>query len=282
MVSLGVAALRQARPPCLLVFVALGALLLPAPSGAQSAAPHGPTFDCQMARKPSELRICLSPNLASLDVSLSEAYAAQRAALLGADDSRLRLAQRAFLQHRDGCQGDEACLRAVMQARLAELQTGITPAPGGPASASASAANPPAPAQGDARQQRLEQFEERRAELQQEREQRLAARQQARSPEEMRQAKIQFLGGDQDRPPPPDTTPAGDEWRGVYSCGGYDSFLRLVVPQGGESGKGDAIIEFGPAPGSTGPRGSFSVTGTAAKAPGGTHASRAGRLDPSA
>ncbi len=214
------------------------------------------------------------PGLAGLDVELARAFEAQRATSGGASYGSLRLAQLTFLRLRDACQADEACLRGVMQTRLTQLQTGNF---NGPAAATlVQPSGPPldrmAAAAEAARRQRFELMEQRRAALIQQRLERRDGRLAQRTPEERQQAMLRLFGSQNVDPPlPPDSTPSGEEWRGVYRCDD-DHFLRLVMPQPPDgTGHVHAVLEFGPGPDGAASRGSFSVVGSVTAGAGPIH-----------
>ncbi len=227
----------------------------------RGARAEGPSFDCKAATAASELRICLAPDLAQLDLDLAHAYAQKSAGLSGGEAEALRREQRLWLRRRDACGGREDCLRAALQSRLAALQ-------GSPPASLAGAPAAIAPVTGNApglspREQRQAEMEQRRAEMEQRRQERRAERQQGQPAEpDPARARAQLLArGYHAMQAPPDATPAGDEWRGVTSCGGADAFLRVVIPPKAEPGPQAAVIEFGPAPDGAAIRGSFRVTG---------------------
>lgn len=84
-----------------------------APFGA-AAQPVRPSFDCGQASTASETAICAAPRLAALDRELARAWSASN----GASDPAMLAQQRAFLQRRDTCKGDVACLETTMSGRL--------------------------------------------------------------------------------------------------------------------------------------------------------------------
>ncbi|WP_156924300.1 lysozyme inhibitor LprI family protein [Derxia gummosa] len=86
------------------------------PSVARGSVPR-PSFDCNKAGSDVEMMICLDPGLAEADVRLARAYRAARRDSAGDVES----AQRSWLRRRNACR-DKACLRAVYQARIAELE----------------------------------------------------------------------------------------------------------------------------------------------------------------
>ncbi|MEM1315821.1 MAG: peptidoglycan-binding protein, partial [Pseudomonadota bacterium] len=97
-----------------------------AASGLVAAAQAGPSFDCARAATATEQAICASPRLSDLDRQLAEAWGAARAA--AADPEALVSAQRAWLQARDACAGDAACLETTLSGRVVQL-TGRPAAP---------------------------------------------------------------------------------------------------------------------------------------------------------
>lgn len=103
----------------------------------------GPSFDCANAAAPAERAICANPQLAALDLQLSQAFAARLATLGEAERETLVADQRRWLVLRDTCLADAACLNGAIEGRLGQLgdaaavQTAT--AAGGPAPAPAAA-----------------------------------------------------------------------------------------------------------------------------------------------
>jgi uncharacterized protein len=80
-----------------------------------------PSFDCQRASTPTEFAICGSGALSMMDSKIRDVYVTTRERLGPADKARLVEDQRGFLQQRDRCSADHACLDRVMRQRLTEL-----------------------------------------------------------------------------------------------------------------------------------------------------------------
>ncbi|MFP4274695.1 MAG: peptidoglycan-binding protein [Paracoccaceae bacterium] len=81
-----------------------------------------PSFDCARAGTATEHAICGSSDLARLDRQLAETYAL--ALSRASSPGQLRVEQRAWLEARNRCAGNAACLRASMAGRLAALGGG--------------------------------------------------------------------------------------------------------------------------------------------------------------
>jgi uncharacterized protein len=90
---------------------------------ASAQASARPSFDCGRATTPTERRICESPELAGLDIAISQTYAAVKVDLQPDDQSRLLAEQRAWWQRRNKCEADSSCLERVMTERLSQLRT---------------------------------------------------------------------------------------------------------------------------------------------------------------
>ncbi len=250
--------------------IPLAAFVLAAWASGSPAWADGPSFDCKAATSASELRICLDPSLAQLDLDIAHAFAQKEGGSDSRDATVLRQQQRAWLLRRNACGGREACLREAMQSRLAMLQSSTGSAPSAPPPSPAASATGNSPGL-DPREQRRLEAEQRRAELQRRMQELRAARAQ-RIPAATDAAMAQLLArGHRPTQPPPDATPAGDEWRGAASCGGSEMLVRLVLPSPASAGPPEAVIEFGPGPDTGGPRGSFRATGSFPAAAGTLH-----------
>lgn len=105
----------------------------------------GPSFDCANAAAPAERAICANPQLAALDLQLSQAFAARLGTLGEAERTALVADQNRWLVLRNTCLADAACLSGAMDGRLAQLGNA---APVQTATAGGSAAPAPAPAAG--------------------------------------------------------------------------------------------------------------------------------------
>lgn len=96
------------------------ALLLLLPSLAMAAG-----FDCASAKSATERRICADPALIRLDREMGDAY---RHVLKTAPEAGAwKTDQRAWLVQRDGCKGDDGCLRSIYAERLTVLRAGDRP-----------------------------------------------------------------------------------------------------------------------------------------------------------
>lgn len=85
-----------------------------------------PTFDCASAKKVSEVAICRSTELSSLDRSIKEAFgqSVKQAELTGGNERKLRQNQQDWLIRRNACGDNERCLDQTMRDRIDELVTG--------------------------------------------------------------------------------------------------------------------------------------------------------------
>ncbi|HEX5325695.1 MAG TPA: lysozyme inhibitor LprI family protein, partial [Acetobacteraceae bacterium] len=97
----------------------------PAAPGQAAAAP---SFDCAHAGTAPEHTICNDSRLAQLDVAVADAYAGASQTGSPAEQARLLAEQRAWMQTRDACGSDPACLERSMSTRLSELQALAPPA----------------------------------------------------------------------------------------------------------------------------------------------------------
>ena len=82
---------------------------------------HAQSFNCRYARTPDEVAICESARLSALDERLSSRFFRLRDSLYGPDRARLDRSQAGWLNARQQCGSDRACLGAAYRARLAEL-----------------------------------------------------------------------------------------------------------------------------------------------------------------
>ncbi len=85
-----------------------------------AAAAPKPSFPCSAAASATEKALCADVALAAWDRSVAQALREARARRPG-DAERLRTEQRAWLQERDRCGADRACLHARMQERVDAL-----------------------------------------------------------------------------------------------------------------------------------------------------------------
>jgi uncharacterized protein YecT (DUF1311 family) len=255
---------------------AIFAVLIPRMAAAQPSAnqPNGPTFDCRVASAPAELRICMVPDLARLDVELNHAYSERVVGLTPRQNHALKLAQRTWMRRRNACGASEACLRQVMQERIAELRVGMPPAsyvagsraypttpypvPGQPPY---SPPRYPDPRTAQQQYQAVPNMPQMPAPMGETPDQR-----QERGLEAMRWAS--YHGPT----PVPDATPPGDEWRGAFTCQGTDGFLRLVLPARPDAAGNTApVMEIGPGPDNMFVRASLRMAGVFPSGPGPVH-----------
>jgi uncharacterized protein len=84
------------------------------PSTAQS-------FNCRYARAADEVMICQSRQLSALDERMSSTYYSVRNSLSGADRRRLERTNRIWLQERQGCGRDAACITNIYRSWIRDL-----------------------------------------------------------------------------------------------------------------------------------------------------------------
>jgi uncharacterized protein len=87
--------------------------------------PATPSFDCQTAKRPSEIAICANKRLARHEASLAKLYFETIRNMQLDEQNAFRAEQRAWLKYRDTCQGPEieTCLLDRMFAREQEVRT---------------------------------------------------------------------------------------------------------------------------------------------------------------
>lgn len=83
---------------------------------------NGPSYLCARAGTPTERSICKSPRLWIFDQFMSAVYDARRLTLTADDAAALISTQRSWLERRDGCVDDPACLEALYRSRLEEIR----------------------------------------------------------------------------------------------------------------------------------------------------------------
>ena len=79
------------------------------------------SFNCRYARTPDEVAICESARLSVLDERLSSWFFRLRNSLYGPGRARLDRQQAVWLNARQQCGSDPACIGAAYRARLSEL-----------------------------------------------------------------------------------------------------------------------------------------------------------------
>ena len=105
---------------------------------------QGPSFNCVTDTRPVERTVCASAALSQLDRQLSTLYFAVRDGLDAGQQAVLRDGQRNWIRERQSCGANAACISALYQRRISQLQQmmagrpAVTPAP------DASPARPPA------------------------------------------------------------------------------------------------------------------------------------------
>jgi uncharacterized protein len=97
--------------------------VLSTPAAPQSATAAGASFDCGKAVTPTEHAICRSEALSALDRDLAALFGQRRARSLS--PQAVEANQRQWLQVRDACKDDAACLDKEMAVRKSDLQEQI-------------------------------------------------------------------------------------------------------------------------------------------------------------
>ena len=88
-----------------------------------------PSFDCALARTPTERTICGSSELSHADARLSRIYSRLRQSLSKSNFKRLRNKQRAWLKQRDYCSDDLSCLSRSYNRRVVDLEAKLSSKP---------------------------------------------------------------------------------------------------------------------------------------------------------
>jgi uncharacterized protein len=102
------------------LFAALAAALLLAPGGA-GAADYAP-MNCAKAKSAAEKTICTDYGLGQLEARMATLYAVATSLVAMGQRGDMLGAQRDFLQERENCGGNAACIRQKYDARIADLQ----------------------------------------------------------------------------------------------------------------------------------------------------------------
>src|SRR5262249_26834705 len=96
---------------------------------------QGPSFNCVTDTRPDERTVCASAALSQLDRQLSTLYFALRDGLDAGQQAVLRDGQRNWIRERQICGANAACISALYQRRISQLQQmmagrpAVTPAP---------------------------------------------------------------------------------------------------------------------------------------------------------
>lgn len=109
---------------CPLIVATLFLVALPA-----TATEASPSFDCSKAGTATEHAICASEVLSGLDREIAASYAAARDGLKKKGRQRLKKRQLSWIERRDACGSDAACIERLMRRRLARLQGRDAPPP---------------------------------------------------------------------------------------------------------------------------------------------------------
>ena len=102
------------------LFAAVAAATLFAPSGAE-AGDYAP-MNCAKAKSASEKTVCKDYGLGQLEARMATLYAVATSLVAMGQRGDMQGAQRDFLQERDNCGADAACIRKKYDARIADLQ----------------------------------------------------------------------------------------------------------------------------------------------------------------
>ena len=102
------------------LFAALAAAMLLAP-GAAGAADYAP-MNCAKAKSAAEKTICKDYGLGQLEARMATLYAVATSLVAMGQRGDMQGAQRDFLQERENCGADAACIRKKYDARIADLQ----------------------------------------------------------------------------------------------------------------------------------------------------------------
>lgn len=86
-----------------------------------SAPPPVASFDCGRASTPSEVAICASEELATLDREVAAAYGTRLDQSSADERTQVKRDQRLWIGRRDNCGADQACLAGEMRERIAAL-----------------------------------------------------------------------------------------------------------------------------------------------------------------
>ena len=103
---------------CLFAALAAAVLLVP---GAASAADYAP-MNCAKAKSAAEKTICKDYALGQLEARMATLYAVATSLVAMGQRGDMQGAQRDFLQERENCGADAACIRKKYDARIADLQ----------------------------------------------------------------------------------------------------------------------------------------------------------------
>jgi uncharacterized protein len=102
------------------LFAALAAAMLLAPGGA-GAADYAP-MNCAEAKSAAEKTVCKDYGLGQLEARMATLYAVATSLVAMGQRGDMQGAQRDFLQERENCGADAACIRKKYDARIADLQ----------------------------------------------------------------------------------------------------------------------------------------------------------------
>lgn len=119
--------------------VALAATLICSFTFVPEVLAQGPSFNCVTDTRPDERTVCASAALSQLDRQLSTLYFAVRDGLDAGQQAVLRDGQRSWIRERQSCGANAACISALYQRRISQLQQmmagrpAVTPTPDAPA-----------------------------------------------------------------------------------------------------------------------------------------------------
>ena len=103
---------------CLFAALAAAALLAP---GAAVAGDYAP-MSCAKAKSAAEKTICKDYGLGQLEARMATLYAVATSLVAMGQRGDMQGAQRDFLQERENCGADAACITKKYNARIADLQ----------------------------------------------------------------------------------------------------------------------------------------------------------------
>jgi uncharacterized protein len=106
---------------CLFAALAAAALLAPGGAGAADYAP----MNCAKAKSAAEKTVCKDYGLGQLEARMATLYAVATSLVAMGQRGDMQGAQRDFLQERENCGADAACIRKKYDARIADLQRTI-------------------------------------------------------------------------------------------------------------------------------------------------------------
>lgn len=113
-------------PYALAASTVLIAMLAWSPAAARAEV-KTPSFPCSAARKPVEVTICVTPDLAALDTAMAALYETLEESLDRRARERLERDQRLWRANRDRCGGDAECIARAYDDRIEGLMDEVVP-----------------------------------------------------------------------------------------------------------------------------------------------------------